>query len=415
MRKIILFCLLLAVIIVNAQDSFLLKTDFGDVTPTFKSDMSGYDIDGDGYDDILIKSGASDFNASTWPPEHITERYVVNNDGTFILMDSPPVNDSDPNDIPFMDTHDGFGFVGDFDSQNGVDYVTVGGTNLEINAPCDPQGRIIMSDPNEPTGFSYYSIIGLYDARGVMFDFDNDGDLDLIYNGLDENITKRFIVYLNNSGTFELFINTTADTDEKATDLGHITAADTDLDGDLDIINQGSQSSVYKTDVYVNNSGNFVGSGNNFPQVTSGSNPVVDINGDGFPDIIVSGITTGTTGSIRYAEIFFNDGDTDGDGIGENTFTSQGSLKDENGDTIGFTNSMSAFLDYNNDGHNDFFISGDAVSYDADMNIISGSQRQIAIVYLNDGSGGFTYEESHPGVSLGTLLIGDFDLSLIHI
>lgn len=406
MKKIILLMFLAISTIVSAQEIFEEVPNHG-MEANARGTIALVDTDGDGIPDSLVKNGFTYLNV-TAPNTFATLAYDFAN-GTFTSKS-----------IPFAPVNDGFIVEADLDGQYGSEFIVVGDTSILLNGTSRaPEGYIYYSDPNaaDGSGYTVVPIRGLYDASISVFDKDSDGDLDFVMKGSSSPGVKEFLEFTNNAGVMVMGqIDTTS---LLAISLGDSKVADTDGDGDLDILAQGVGSANVTTYLHINNGGTFTGHPNPFPQLLSGSNPMEDINGDGMPDAVISGRLSGANGGLRVTEVCINLGDTDGDGIGNNTFSSIGSLKDENGNNLGFSDSDSIFGDVDGDGDLDLFIQGDHTVFDVNGNDITTLSRQRATLYLNDGSGNFVHEYNFPeGVSQGSAVFfdadGDGDLDLYY-
>ncbi|MEQ9414372.1 MAG: T9SS type A sorting domain-containing protein [Cyclobacteriaceae bacterium] len=122
-------------------------------------------------------------------------------------------------------------------------------------------------------------------------DFDNDGDLDLLYSYIHQNtqaveVTKLFI---NTNG------NLTASADTIATAYGRVRSGDFDNDGDLDFAQIGSNPGIYRND----GSGSFTKTSDvivNYVEALDWG----DFDNDGDLDLVVAGTSTG----FYYQEAF---------------------------------------------------------------------------------------------------------------
>lgn len=102
-------------------------------------------------------------------------------------------------------------------------------------------------------------LYGVYNPSGnpqsVAADFDQDGDIDLIYAGSDDNLDDKVLVYLNENGNLSLAASTNIN------NVGggiSIKAFDREEDGDLDLVLSGFASSkkgyLPSTNIYENTS-----------------------------------------------------------------------------------------------------------------------------------------------------------------
>ncbi|MFC6997037.1 T9SS type A sorting domain-containing protein [Rufibacter roseus] len=129
-------------------------------------------------------------------------------------------------------------------------------------------------------------------------DYDSDGDLDILLNGdgwlgSGEDNDNIYRLYRNDNGTF---VEAAIFMDYRQISLGDGSRfADWDNDGDLDIIvtgwshNQGRQA----TDIYLNNNGTFTPHADNakIPGVSESAIEVADTDNDGDLDLIMTGFS----------------------------------------------------------------------------------------------------------------------------
>jgi len=163
--------------------------------------------------------------------------------------------------------------------------------------------------------------------------------------------------------------------------------ADVDGDGDLDFFAAGANpgyeltSRLYKND----GSGNFtLSDGDTFIKIREGAVAFGDVNGDNFPDLIVSGSAPGAT-----TKLYLNDG--------AGNFTPSGAVFTQ------CTGTALAFGDIDNDNDNDILITG-----------YTGFEMIIEL-YKNDGNGNFSLVSpaqsgiTGAGISRGSVIIEDFN------
>lgn len=215
--------------------------------------------------------------------------------------------------------------------------------------------------------------------------------------------------------------------------------ADIDGDGDLDFFATGADpgyeltSRLYKND----GSGNFIVSdGNTFIKIREGAAAFGDVNGDNFPDLIISGSTPGPstklyindrTGNFTlsaavftqntYSALAFGDIDNDDDiDLIMTGFTGTEAIielykNDGNGNftpispaqsgitTSGVSRGSVIMKDFNNDGFLDIFATGSTAN-----NIIANA------LYINDGDGTFTIKTTPiTSIQTGSVAAADYD------
>ncbi|HLA57010.1 MAG TPA: T9SS type A sorting domain-containing protein [Flavobacterium sp.] len=145
--------------------------------------------------------------------------------------------------------------------------------------------------------------------------------------------------------------------------------ADIDGDGDDDLFTCGADggyeltSKLYKND----GDGNFtLADDNTFIKIREGDAEFGDVNGDGFPDLIISGNVP-----QPMTKLYINDG------AGNFSLSTSAALSQS-------TYGAMAFADVDNDNDNDLVITG-----------FTSSGQRLAELYINDGTGAFTLSDSN--------------------
>lgn len=269
-------------------------------------------------------------------------------------------------------------------------------------------------------------------------DIDNDGDLDLLITGSNNDNLSIAKIYLNDGlGNFSEKQNIGLD----AVYSSAVAFEDVDLDNDLDLLitgwtaNNQSISKLYSNDGL----GNFSEiQGLPFQAVRNGSVAFSDVDGDGDFDLLIAGLSditritklyinnghgvfaesisanfTGVqNGSVSFADL---DGDLDQDliiiGL-DNNFTPITQLYINNGHGVfsvttnfnlpGATDSSILLVDIDSDGDIDVLFNGD---HD------QSSRNYISKLFLNNGSATFTEIPNSPfeGVKRGSISASDIN------
>ncbi|MEL6845464.1 MAG: VCBS repeat-containing protein, partial [Bacteroidota bacterium] len=229
---------------------------------------------------------------------------------------------------------------GDFDLDGQIDLFHMG-----IDANGDPRSLIYLNRDdaliNRPAFASGLQALSHGDASAG--DLDNDGDMDLIITGLDENAVATTNVYLNDAG--QGFVNAPAELQAVFEDVarGGVELFDYNQDGRLDVLLAGEGDLGARCRLYRNDGGLAFTEG---AILTSLSDPRIDwgdYNNDGLVDILLFGDQAGT----KVAEIWSREAGTD-------NFLRSG-VSD---DLIGISGGKVQFVDVQNDGWLDIFISG---------------------------------------------------------
>ena len=216
---------------------------------------------------------------------------------------------------------------------------------------------------------------------------DNDGDIDFVINGLNEDDQWRKYIYLSEENAL---IEATDYNNQFNNEQGYIEGvvkiADNDLDGDLDIFMLGENDSRVQTNTYINDEnanggwfnpwlanlessamtqfGNYIyymGEDSNDQQMKfysrqldwednqqmmnieglkNGDIAIGDYNNDGFEDMVV----TGENINAESVTKLYN-----GNGFG-------GFIENTDVDLVGLRNSTAKWVDYDNDGDLDLFL-----------------------------------------------------------
>lgn len=218
------------------------------------------------------------------------------------------------------------------------------------------------------------TIDGVTEGQALFLDVDNDGDMDLLFNGL---LTETQL-YIND-GTGQL----TEDTEIPFTDViwGSIAHADVDGDDDQDIFISGQAGGASRvSELYINDGvGGFSKSAENTFKGVAGSSVFFgDIDQDGDQDLLVSGKDT----LNNYSNLVY---ENDGNGVFSPLSTSFESMESW----------AVALCDIDNDNNLDVLI----------------SNSQGSALFTNDGTGQFNEDSMalFPGILYSRLAFSDLD------
>lgn len=352
------------------SQNFTLDEDSG-ILPVQRNwdEIAFEDIDGDGFVDLYTGGVMPSFAA-------IGRMYKNDGTGKFTLSDEETFIKKREGGLAFGDVN-GDGFP---DMIVSGSYGSPGGdlTRLYLN---DGEGNFTLDETSSFTNVSEGDI--------RMFDYDNDGDLDIL-------ITGSYTMHLyENDGTGIFTLNDQSGLDQYGLDLAHVIIEDFDNDGFLDILTNGRTSvsgGSHRTRIFTNNGDKTFSrmSQPAFDYIAVGAIAVGDINNDGTSDIIFSG--NGPSSNENpfgfSSEIFLNDGN------GNFTIV-------ENSNLIGHRDFPSiALADFDNDGYLDLITMG---------RITMDPATHETYFYLNDGAGNFTLVEDTPftGHSFGKVTVAD--------
>lgn len=342
-----------------------------------------------------------------------------------------------------------------FSATTGDNVVTFGGVQADVESAS--QTRIVARVPSFPHGpvpvrvsspdtsitaanpFTVVSggtgsylladeLTGLESGTADWIDANQNGHLDLLVTGVDNNVDTTTTLYLNDgAGGFsavdpgftpvansavavgdvngdvlddvvltgndgngpiaEIYLNDPAggflqaDTGIEPVDSSSVTLGDVDSDGDLDLFLTGSNLSSNATaTLYINDgTGNFSGSGETFTAVKNSSSTFGDVNDDGHLDVVYTGQTSDLVGEVL---VYQNNGD--------GTFSTGTSIDNLEGGSV-------SLGDADADGALDLFVTG-----------IDGNDFPRAKLYVNDGTGSFSDSgQSFVGVTNSTSEFGD--------
>lgn len=215
-----------------------------------------------------------------------------------------------------------------------------------------------------------------------VFDFDSDGDLDVLGCDFTEDTYFGLVQLYDNDGfgNFrEIDNNPFIQVERAFADIGDI-----DGDGDMDVLVTGRQINTPKTTLYRNDCGSFtIDQGSIFANYENGRVAFADIDNDLDQDVVLSGVTNPGT---NYTRIYKNDG------------TGFFSIYDSLSLPVCYYGSID-FADVDNDNDPDVLMTGDSPS------------SYYSKLYINDGQGNFVMQASSPftPVKNSNVEFGDID------
>jgi hypothetical protein len=230
------------------------------------------DFDQDGWPDVIMSGIGSTFIADS------TRLFHNDTTGTFIEI---------PVDLPGYLASDIS--IADFDNDGDPDFFLTGGT---LSSSTFPISRLFRNDGNgvfTPVALPFKNLSTGTSAWG---DYDHDGDLDLLYDGIDSTFANGFtLLYRNDSmGQFTLIDAHLPGSGEP----GSVSWADMDHDGDLDILLGGPTT-------LLRNDGN-----DQYTDITPVTflpgvpNTFADIDNDGDQDVLIISPSGGSSASSVY-------------------------------------------------------------------------------------------------------------------
>jgi len=188
---------------------------------------------------------------------------------------------------------------GDYDGDGDLDL-------LHTGTPADFSNTLVLIYENNDGVFSNISA-GLMDCawynNALWDDVDGDGDLDVVYVG-DDGEQYPFVVYINTDGVFEMMNTGLFGVRTSNGNIG-MQIGDIDNDGDMDVVMTGDNENYAKsTRIYLNNNGTYSALEHNIPGFGSGTVDLTDIDNDGDLDLFLVGYDNNSHGDVG---IFIND------------------------------------------------------------------------------------------------------------
>ncbi len=322
-KNVLILPLLFAFLFSNAQNiDFVKANPQPELIEIYAGSFASGDIDGDGDNDLLM-SGQT--------PSRKTALYLNDGNGNFTEMENTPFINTTFSVTIFEDL-DGDGDLDLFFSGNGFNiqeytriYLNDGsGIFTELANPSLPQfsdsgvdiadvdgdgdkdilisvrdlNDVFVADVFLNDGNAIFTPSGSTVLAPVLFgavkfvDVESDGDADIIISGEQEDESQITKLYLNDGdGNYTAAPNM----DFVQINADDISVADTDNDGDMDVLMSGSFGIEPVSFLYINDgSGNFSELASaNLQQTFSGKNTFADLDNDGDQDIIIIGSQDG--------------------------------------------------------------------------------------------------------------------------
>ncbi len=221
---------------------------------------------------------------------------------------------------------------GDVDGDGDLDVILTG----QVDGTSDPLTKLYLNDGESGFAPAEDEFVGVINSSVFWYDVDSNGFIDLIITGTSKEgpLSK---VYLNEEGSF-----TDAGFTLPGLGDGLISPVDFDQDGDLDLLVAGDAGTSLQTVLIENNGGgDFLPLAIPFEGVKDAAAAWGDYDGDGFPDLLL----TGLNGSDEIiARIYKND--------------SEGSFEATSIELQGVISGTVAWSDFNVDGQKDILITG---------------------------------------------------------
>jgi hypothetical protein len=241
-------------------------------SPNQRGSLNFSDIDGDGDEDVLLTG----YNGSY---QSIAELYV-NTAGTFSLVAGTPFIGLSYSNAAFSD----------LDGDNDQDLIING-----YNGSFQP---ITQQFSNDGTGvfsaIASSSLLNVGSGSIAFGDIDGDNDLDLFLTGADNTNNRNSKLYSNDgSGVFTELTSGIAAFNQNSSAF-----TDVDNDGDLDLLVAGYANT--QAAMLYNNNGTGIFTeviGTPFKGISSGSLSIADIDGNGKPDVLITGADNNTAPS----------------------------------------------------------------------------------------------------------------------
>ncbi|MGA9294073.1 MAG: FG-GAP-like repeat-containing protein, partial [Ignavibacteriaceae bacterium] len=238
--------------------------------------------------------------------------------------------------------------------------------------------------------FNDFKMYNIYETNlkkdSLLCSIKNINDTSLFIDGLKNGQQYYFkinsIDLNNDTSSFSEIVEVTPNLYKKLSDSIGLFTPDVDNNGFNDLLLLEGKIPDLKYSLYKNDSGLFLKTGFDFPQLNEGSISWADYNNDGLYDLIYSGLSNDGN---KYTRIL------------KNTNTN---FNDINAAIMGIDFSSIDWADYDNDGDLDFILTGS--NNDPDNGVTK--------LYRNDGNNIFTEMNiDFAGVLKGSVSWGDFD------
>jgi hypothetical protein len=283
--------------------------------------MAFGDIDNDGDQDLIITGKGGPIK---------TTLYINDGTGNFNVATG----------TPFVNVYGGTVGFADVNNDNFIDLLITGSTSATIRT-----ANLYLNNGNGTFSIATTPFTPSYEGDFAFEDIDNDNDVDLIltgYNASDLGFTK---LYLNNgTGVFSEVTSTPFEQLKGS----YVAFIDIENDGDKDVILSGTNNSnIDSTKLYVNN-GNGVftlNTASSFTSISSGDIAIADSDNDGDMDILITGASQPLSLLLPLTKLYTNNG--------------TGTFSEVVGTPfIGTVIGAAEFADFDNDGDKDVLLMG---------------------------------------------------------
>ena len=362
-------------------------TDLSGITDQINASLRSsafFDYDEDGDLDILVSEYGAVFDVDGTSTDGNYKLYQNNRGSSFTEITTALLGLENPTNS-----------FGDYDNDGYIDVFSGGyfwGETTEYRFAA-------LYRNGSGTGFSIdTTFAGVRDGTSAFVDYDNDGDLDLFVSGeygLESGFNKLASYFYKNTGG----VFSKADSLEGVRS-GSCLFEDYDNDGDKDLFLCGNNGTNKIFDLYNNNRTGFSRvEGTSFVGVDYSSLSIGDYDKDGYIDILATGSSTsGMVSTLyrnkngkRFSDVgvsftgvrrgggrfidYDNDGDLDIFLSGEASSgditklyqNNAGVFTEKNTQVTAVRNAYSVFGDYDNDGDMDLFLRGFDNSYDINI------------------------------------------------